>query len=44
MAEYEKEVCCAVFNDSLLVECNKSHDMNDSNQVALLTARSSLNL
>ena len=44
MAEYEKKVCSAVFNDALLTACNKSHDMYGSNQTAHLTARSSFNL
>jgi hypothetical protein len=43
-AEYDRKVCCAVFNDALLIACNESHDMNDSIQAALLTARSSLSL
>ena len=44
MEEYEKKVCCAVFNDALLIACKKSHDMNDSNQAAILTAGSTQNL
>jgi hypothetical protein len=44
MAEYEKKVRCTVFNDALLIARNKPRDINDSNEAALLTARSSLNL
>ena len=44
MAEYEKKVCCAVFNDALLTACNQSRGMYDSNQAAHLTARTSFNL